>query len=274
MTSIIDSSNGIVYTKTAEYSLFRIETISDGLKTQIREHLSKICYGIADVARNPDLYSYENTVSEFLKLLKNKRDSQKIGFISELLAHLLIGLYFPEYEACSLYFNLEEKSPKKGFDIVMLNKNTNTLRYLESKGGQPNVHQTVDQKIEERLGEAHRDRINKMSPSNTQLWANAVKHAKNALEHESSTKDAVVKILEDCQLSATSGSYSTAETDVFLSGCIFGNMAETISESVVSNKQESLNLRPGFNSVVVMSIHKTTYAQVISFLESEVVSAE
>lgn len=77
------------------YVLYFIEYISDELKQEIRNRLATICYGVEQTQSNCGIYSYEETVKDFIhryKTQKDKSESRKKGMIGELLVHIILEL--------------------------------------------------------------------------------------------------------------------------------------------------------------------------------------
>ena len=104
------------------YVLYFIENISDELKQEIRNRLATICYGVDQAQSNCAIYSYEETVKDFIhryKTQNDKSESRKKGMIGELLVHIILELE-GKYSTASPFFNIEEGSFKKGFDTMSL----------------------------------------------------------------------------------------------------------------------------------------------------------
>ena len=120
------------------YVLYFIENISDELKQEIRNRLATICYGVEQTQSNCGIYSYEETVKDFIhryKTQKDKSESRKKGMIGELLVHIILELE-GKYSTASPFFNMEESSFKKGFDIVLFEEDSKELWITETKSGE------------------------------------------------------------------------------------------------------------------------------------------
>lgn len=89
------------------------------------KNLTLICHGRDKADSTRRMYSYKSTVKEFVKRYKENNvlqgNNRNKGMIGELLFHILITeeqLYSP----VSAFFNLEERSFKKGFDVAYYQK--------------------------------------------------------------------------------------------------------------------------------------------------------
>lgn len=128
---------GIRFEKSETGSLcFIIEYISDELKEAIRLRLSEICHGAAKASRNTVIYSYQMTLSAFFQKFDTKSEEIKKGMIGELLTHVLFLRYEDRFRAASPFFNMEEDSIKKGFDLVLHHNDTREIWFVEVKAGE------------------------------------------------------------------------------------------------------------------------------------------
>lgn len=76
---------GVSFSKTDKYSLFLILELSDEMKEIIRAQLATICHGENNVNAGYRMYSYKNTIKEFLKRYEDKPENIKIGMITRVL---------------------------------------------------------------------------------------------------------------------------------------------------------------------------------------------
>ncbi len=68
--------NGISFSLQNGYAIALIDDLTDEIKSAIKKQLSFICYGKSASESNYSIYSYKNTLDEFLKRYENK--SEKI----------------------------------------------------------------------------------------------------------------------------------------------------------------------------------------------------
>ena len=130
MTNIIP---GITLKKDTENGVYvcYLEEFSDELKEKIREMLSGIWHGTVSSEENQDIYNYKNTIRDFLDRYNSQSDNTKKGIIGELLTHILIPSYISDFEVISVMKNKEERSIKKGFDVVYCDKSIKNIWYCE-----------------------------------------------------------------------------------------------------------------------------------------------
>lgn len=140
--------------------------------------LLKLITGEIGYIRNGDLSDEDlNDVKKKIKKWldqKKKDDRAKNGFIAEFICHLY--LRYINFEQYSLFKNLEENGPKKGFDGLYLLDDTMWL--LESKSTE-NIKKTHVSKI----NEAYKDIKEKLESSEennvNDPWENAKNHLDN-----------------------------------------------------------------------------------------------
>lgn len=79
----------------SDYILYFIENLSDELKQEIRNKLVAVCHGVDQSQSSLKIYSYKETVKEFIKRYKtdnNVSEDRKKGMIGELLVHIVLEL--------------------------------------------------------------------------------------------------------------------------------------------------------------------------------------
>lgn len=261
--------DGVVFVKKKEYAFCRIEYFSDELKDIIRKQLADICYGSAKVSTGRIMYSYKATVQEFLRRYKNKTEKIKKGLIGELLTHIIIKEMFEEYRVISPYFNLEERSIKKGFDIVLTSKDTHDLFIIEVKSGGKHKGKKSDETMNDLIGLAKNDLSKRLNDENASLWHNAINGAQSVLESTDDLKQAVIEILEDMGDKAVMSYTQSKEINVFLTGVLFADLSDSISEQNTQAKKKAIERSREFNSVFVLSLQKKTYKKIYEFLKKE-----
>ena len=237
--------DGIKFIKTKEYAYCNIEYFSDELKSSIRAHLSEICHG---------------TGKATTKIKK--------GLIGELLTHIIISEMFPEYRVISPYFNLEERSIKKGFDIVLVSKKANyELFVTEVKAGEVHKGKTSDETMNDLIGLAKNDLLSRLSDDNTSLWHNAIN---GALDRNDDYKDAIIEVLEDMGDKSVVGQVNNRDINVFLTGVLFASFSDRASEVNTKKKLKTIAKEGKFKSVFGLSIQKETFVKVYNFFKDEV----
>ena len=191
------SIEGVRFKKDKDYAVCHILEFSDELKKLIREQLSFICYGATNTLSTRKIYNYNNTLKEFIKRYDEKKDNTQKGMIGELIIHVLINEFFPEYETVSPFFNIEERSVKKGFDVVLTNKENHMMWITEVKSGELHKGKDANETNIDLLNRAKSDLYSRLNGENQSLWLNAINGAKIALDSKKDLKDAVIEILEE-----------------------------------------------------------------------------
>lgn len=245
-----------------------IEDFSNDLKSEIRKNLVSICYGQNAAQSQSNLYSYKSTLREFIARYDSKTDKIKKGLIGELLAHVIILKEMPHMVPASPYFNMEERSMKKGFDLILLEPESDTLWITEFKSGSTNATQLADQKNSSLIESAKADLKERLNENKASLWLNAIASARNAIQM-ADAKQAVVTILENIGSEVvTTGALST-ERDVILSTITYADLGDKISLNTTDNKRQIIDDQDIFKNVVVFSIQKATFTRVAQFLVQE-----
>lgn len=246
---------------------YRIEYLSDELKAAIRSTLSKICHGAKKASSGSTIYSYKTTLNEFLARYDKKAEATKKGMVGELLAHILFQTFEKKYSSLNPYFNMEEQSIKKGFDLVFSNSEDNDIWFTEVKSGACDAG--IDQKLKDLLRSARDDLAEKLSSSRFALWQNAINGAQIALE-ESSLKKALTKILERHNENAVEGESKSEDHNALLVAVAFkGTNAFTKDDDPVLTEHKSISEAGKFKSTCAVAIQKSTLEAIVEFLSSE-----
>ncbi len=263
--------SGVTKEDYSDYILYFIETLSDELKEEIRNRLVAICYGIDQAQSTRRIYSYRATVEEFIKRYKTSSVSEdrKKGMIGELLVHVLLDIE-GRFIAASPFFNMEERSFKKGFDVALFDENTNELWIAEVKSGKKQLRQpTASSAIVGLINTAKNDLDKRLNDENTSLWLNAINAAKLSMSGSGQQKNAVVKLLEQYADDAVESNSSSQEFNVVLAGVLFHTMSEHMEAAKVGQKHTKVVNEKLFRKVFIMAIQKETFEAVYDFLESE-----
>ena len=188
--------------------------------------------------------------------------------IGELLTHVLFIHFFGAYEPVSPNFNLEEESIKKGFDLVLMNKDTNELWFAEVKSGNVNT-QTCAQKLGNLLSTAKSGLAENLNGTRDTLWMNAINGASVAME-TGSLKDKIENLLEEYTEGAYSNTNSSEDFNALLVAVCYSGAKQpaSIDEFRASH---SHHLGTGeFENLISLSIQKNTFQAVENFLRQEI----
>jgi hypothetical protein len=269
MASDID---GVDFSAHNDYAICHIHSISDDLKYLIRSNLSTICHGshIADYLNQP-LYNYHTTIASFIERYDKKPENTQKGMIGELLSHILITNLFGDYDIASAFFNLEEKSIKKGFDILLYNTSDNTVWITEVKSGNLRNGKNHDQTTKSLLIDAKSDLKKRLNEQENQYWHNAINHVRASLHDEIDYRNVLIKILrEDYGSDAADGETKSQDKNVMLVSNLFEPLDTMISSEPAKSLSESLSDGSVFRQAIVLSIQKSTYDNVVHFLQEEI----
>lgn len=263
---------GVVKEDYSDYVLYFVENLSDELKQEIRNRLVAVCHG-ADQAQSPlKIYSYKETVKEFVKRYKTNKDAsedRKKGMIGELLVHVVLEIE-GRFTTASPFFNMEERSFKKGYDVALFETTTNELWIAEVKSGAIQKGQkNASSAAVGLINTAKNDLKTRLNDSNTSLWLNALNAAKVSMSDSNHQKDAVIKLLGQCADDAVDGNNSSDSFNVVLSATLFHPMSEHIEAVKVGQKHTKVVKEGFFKKVFIMAIQKETFDAVYDFLESE-----
>lgn len=262
--------NGVVSIQKEGYSIFFIDNFSDEIKNSLRRYLSCICHGELNVESGADIYSYKNTLKEFCKRYEKKTPKQKIGQIGELLTHLMINLFLSDkFCLSSPFFNMEEDSAKKGFDILLSEKGTSNLWYTEIKSGEKASAETPDQKVSQLLTTACSYLKSTFNENNTTLWHNAVNSARCAVSDNRVEKKDIIKILQENAGKVADRTFVLSNQNVIFVGNVFADVSAKFAETTVQNWCDTFQRKKYCNSFYLVALQKSTYQAVEQFLFSE-----
>lgn len=256
----------------SDYALYYIESLSEELKQEIRTRLVAVCHGADQAHSTSKIYSYKATVKEFIRRYKTNQDNsedRKKGMIGELLVHIIFEIE-GRYAVASPFFNMEERSFKKGYDVALFDPTTDDLWIAEVKSGAKQKNQKNASSAIVGLINTAKDDLNKrLNEENTSLWLNALNAARVSMSNSNHQKDAVIKLLEDCASEAVDGNYSSSDYNVILAGVLFHPMSERMEAAKVGQKYNRVIRDNLFNKVAIVAVQKGTFEAVYDFLESE-----
>lgn len=127
-------------------TLVIVRAISDAFRLHVRDRLAEYCYGATTVSEDTGFYSFEKTVAEFLERYNPKPRKTQLGMAGELIVHVLMPLLHAELTSAAVYFNKEERSIKKGFDLTFLGSSESAIWYGEVKSGEVSSSSNADAK--------------------------------------------------------------------------------------------------------------------------------
>lgn len=249
-------------TKSENVSICIINDLSNELKGYIRNIFVNICQG------DNIPFEYKSVLKDFIERIhKNnnelKDDNHLKGIVGELLSHALIRYELNNIKPVSVLFNLEEKSFKKGFDIIFIEKNNIELWFAEIKSGslvvgKDNNSQDKNKKL---LHIAKNFINNKFNDIEKSCWTNAISHANRIND----SKDALNLL---CNLYNEKDNIDNSK-NVILSAVVYNDTNDKINFDNTEKERNNIEAKKEFNKIIVFSIQKNTYVKVIDFLKSE-----
>lgn len=246
--------------------VFHIDNLSKDLKQVIREHLSTVCRGENAEKFKAKHFSYEGTLKEFLRRYDDKPQMTKKGMIGELLAHILILHYRADLKQVSPFFNLEERSIKKGFDIVLYDIAKEKLWIAEVKSGKAKA--SAASKTKALLSLAKRDLVNRFGKSSESLWYNAINGAEVALK-AGKIKNSIIEKLDIVLDSQSSGESAESEQNAILISVVYQKMSDKVAFGTAAEMREKILKEGIFADLIIFSMQKATFSKVANFLRQE-----
>lgn len=250
-------------TKSENVCICIINDLSDELKNYIKSIFVNICQG-DDIS-----FEYKSVLKDFIERIdKNnnelKNDDHLKGIVGELLSHALIRYELNNIKPISVLFNLEEKSFKKGFDIIFIEKNNAELWFAEIKSGSLGKEDNNSQdKNKQLLHKAKNFLNNKFNNIKLSCWSNAINHA---MKINLNNRESIIKKLSDLYNEKDSIDNSK---NVILSAVVYNDTMDKISFNETKKEKNKIEAKNKFNKIIVFSIQKNTYIEVIDFLKLE-----
>lgn len=262
------SIKGLKVVKGKKCHVCYVEDFSAELKSEIKDRLSEIFHGISEVNSSPLFYSYNNTLKSFLERYNSKDEDTKKGMIGELLAHLLLSKVYKEHRSISILKNKEEKSIKKGFDILYFDLKRNKIWYSEVKSGSSSAKKesSTDYNII-LLKRAKTDIAEKLESGRNLLWESAM------IDAELAMSDSAQKIKLKDLLSSESPVMSKdpkSKKNAIMISVLYNDLKDEIKADNVDGFHDEVVNENKFLETIVFSIQKATYKKIADFIQSEV----
>lgn len=150
------------------------------IKQKLKQLLVTICYGKEQ--EELEIISFDETIEELNKRIERKTDEQKAGMIGELLFHLKSFEKLKNYSHISIYLNREERSVKKGFDVLLFDGKK--VWYTEVKSRENAQNENITDSHISKIQEAITDVKGKFSSNNKNYWLTAKSNIANVEEKE------------------------------------------------------------------------------------------
>lgn len=245
-----------------------LEEVSDDLKQYVRERLAAFCFGAVEVEEDRDYYSFKRTIEEFLKRLDAKPKTTRLGMVGELVVHVLMPSAHPLLTSTAVFFNKEERSIKKGFDLTFHESTTSTVWYGEVKSGEASEGQAADEKTDALLLTAASDIAGKLSRDvQRSRWDSAILDAALTLE---SSRARTVKALLRSDAKQFGGG-ETAKKRVVLAAALIHALDHCRVSSVGTRSTvEKIARSERFDALRVIVVQQSELDAIVDFLRSEI----
>lgn len=244
-----------------------IESFSEDLKNEIKAQLVSICHGESKIDSPSSIYSYKETLKEFCKRYERKSLNTKKGMIGELLSHIIIQNKINKFKPASPYFNMEEGGVKKGFDLVLFDKDSQSIWITEVKAGESGRNDSNKKNLY-LINKAKKDLTIRLNKQEVSIWYNAINGASLALK-KGKVKDQINTILVSIAENTISGNSSSRDKNVILTSVLFNTFHKKISLNKLDKKRREIINEKMFGNIIVFSIQKETYRRVADFLKDE-----
>ncbi|MCT9821126.1 hypothetical protein N3K63_12640 [Microbacterium sp. W1N] len=262
---------GTTATRNGNAATVLIVEFSDELKDELRARFTAFCYGAERVQEDNDYYSIEATVSEFLTRFDSKPDETKIGMVGELLMHLLHPTTYADLLSAAVYFNKEDRSIKKGFDLSFLQQSPDTVWYGEVKSGELGALASADDKLHALFLHAARDLHEKLTTPQRSRWDAALLDADLTL---ASGHAATVKQLLRSDTRALEDGASISRR-AFLGSVVLHDIdASAISQDGTDRSMSSIAGSAKFQDVKLLAIQHVGIQEIVSFIRTQMVRAD
>ena len=262
--------DGVTCLMQEKYCLFHIQEFTEEMKTILRDNLAYICHGEEPVSSGSRIYSYKNTIKEFLKRYNGKTPEVQEGLIGELLTHLLVRHYFEQYEVVTPFFNMEERSIKKGYDVILTEKEDAKIWIVEVKSGQLHKDKDSNQTMQDLLNTAKNDLKKRLNEGNLSLWQEAINGARLAYNSNRNLKGAVIDLLMRYGEETVDDHSTSGNKNVLLSGVLFAELSDKVIEDTPKDKQSGIEKEGIFGNTYIVSLQKHTYELIYNFLRDEI----
>lgn len=263
--------NGIQIYKDTATCLCIVNSFTPDLRECAKKRLVSVCHGSSRAELEGDFYTYKSTIKDFWERLSKKDPSKKMGMVAEFLTHVLILEIFKDFFPASAFFNLEERSVKKGFDLVF--KDKANVWITEIKSGLKNADtDTSNERIRDLISIAKRDIKNKLKEDRSTLWQNAINHV-DITVIQADERKAIKTILMQGKSTAQTGTTQHQNHNVVLVAGLFANVTDLIQDSTIKTAAEEIRRENIFKKEIIVAFQKNTFDTVVQFFESEAQSA-
>ena len=261
--------NGVQILFKNGYGLCHISNFSDELKQVLKNHLTRICYGENHATSGYAMYRYKPTIEAFLERYEKKPVKTQKGMIGEFLSHIIINELFDDFETASPFFNLEETSIKKGFDLLLYSSLNHKVWITEVKSGDIRKGKDVNATTQILLNTAYNDLKTRLNENEMNHWTNAMNAASVAISQHRNYKDVVLNLLSSEGEKSSEKKSTSTDNYVFLIANLFHDISSKTLEKTVMDFHKNMVKKKEFADVFCFSIQKSTLSKIVNFLIEE-----
>ena len=269
----IKQIDGVSFELEDDYAICYIDEFSDNLKDCLRQHLTAICHGENFASMGMPSHTYNATLKNFRNRYKSKTSKMQKGMMGELLSHVLISELIDDFDIVTPFFNMEEKSQRKGFDLILYSQSQKNVWITEVKSGELGKSNTPNSAISKFLGVARADLNQRLNEGENTFWLNAVNAAYLTISESKDYKSAVIQILSSEGGLAVNDAADSTDNNVVLISTLFSDISKKFEKKIPKEFAEDLAGRGIFNRLIVFSIQKSTYKKIADFIFAEEANA-
>lgn len=261
---------GIRIKKTDDFLIARVLELSEELKTVLRDRFTAICRGEQNSLLNRGSYTYKRTVKEFLKRIEPKSEKTQTGMLGELIVHVLTGLNYLEYKTIVPYFNLEERSIRKGFDSVIYSPDMGIWVYEVKSSRKNGSKVNIDSSTKSLIKTAHDDLSAKLAEhdESTRIWDNAMNGFQVACGHFGDEKKILENIILGYQDDVRTEECSPNLHNVILTSVLISGSVKEIGKACVLDKHKEY--KNTYSKLQIFAVHKSVTVDLLNFFKQEV----
>ena len=254
--------NGVRVVKNGSCHIFYVDSFTDELKNEIKDQLAGIYNGLSDTIQLPEVYNLNNTLKNFVEIYSSKSGKTKKGMIGELLAHVLLNAYFNDFTSLSVLKNKEERSIKKGFDILYFDELLGQIWYSEVKSGNPITTQPGSTQFNTTLLNRAKTGIVKIFDSKRpKLWDSALVDVLLTVGSRIDVRQLLAADSETVQ--------SNDKRHVVLISALYNDLSDEVDLQSLLDFHDSVCSEDIFLDSIVISIQKRAYQTIADFLIHE-----
>lgn len=206
-------------------------------------------------------------MNDFLVRMNQKTEKQKKGTIGELLSHIFIRYNSDKFKIISSIFNLEEKSAKKSFDVVITDNEENSIWLTEVKSATVSEKESSQKKNITLIETAKNSIIDKFNKNDQSNWYNARNHASKIIKNNSNVMETIDK-LYNRKIDLEN------HKNVILSSVVYNNIHDKIEFDGTLRHKYKILKEGSFRKLIIFSIQQEEYEKVIEFLQEELNNCE